>query len=51
LVTITDFGLRSLLKVLKELRDLCERLEAMANDASKGIAPEWHVVLRDEPTG
>src|SRR5262245_17390904 len=27
---------------LKDLRDLCERLEAMAIDATGGIASKWH---------
>jgi hypothetical protein len=30
---------------LQNLRGLCERLEAMAMDADKGVASKWHVVL------
>jgi hypothetical protein len=30
---------------LQDLRGLCERLEAIAIDAKKGIASQWHVVL------
>jgi hypothetical protein len=33
---------------LQNLRGLCERLEEMAIDASKGIASQWHVVLHSE---
>jgi hypothetical protein len=33
---------------LQNLRGLCEQLEAMAINASKGIAPQWHIVLHSE---
>ena len=33
---------------LQNLRGLCERLEEMAIDASKGIASQWDVILHNE---